>query len=117
MSERTVTMLGAVPIPVGHQVECVLFARDVGVFSKDLQIQANEPLIQDLDTGVYYGREWHFARSGSGADYHQPRLPHAPAEAIVAERFVGRVTRCIVWCHGITQHQHAGTTLVLEVEG
>lgn len=113
MSERTFVMLGVVAIPVGNQVECFVLTRDNGVFTKDIAPVPNEPLVRDLQTGIYYGRLWHLAPGTA------PRMqtPHTadPAPGVgVAERFTGRVKACFVLSEGATQHQHTETTLVIE---
>jgi hypothetical protein len=112
-ADRVLTMLGAIAIPIGHPVECFVLSRDLGVFQKDVQPVPSEPLVRDLQTGVYYGRHWHFS-PGPGAATGTPRTSD-PAEGVgVVERFTGRVKACLVSTDGVTQHQHAETTLVID---
>lgn len=112
--DRTFTMLGAMPIPVGHRVECFILCRDAGIFTKDIQPVLDEPLVRDLETGIYYGRLWQFA-PGIIASTGTPRTSDPAPDVTVAARFTGRVKACLVLTAGVTQHQHAETTLVIDV--
>lgn len=112
-TDRTITMLGAIAIPVGHPVECFILSRDRGIFSKDIGPVPSEPLVRDLQTGIYYGRHWHFS-PGAGTAVGTPRTSDPAKDVGIAERFTGRVKMCLVMTDGITQHQHAETTLVID---
>ena len=113
-TDRTFTMLGAMPIPVGHPVECFILARDNGIFKKDIAAVPDEPLVRDLETGIYYGRLWQFA-PGISAPTGTPRTTDPAPDVAVVERFTGRVKACLVLTAGATQHQHAETTLVIDI--
>lgn len=117
MSQRAFALLGGIAIPVGHRVEVLVLTRDVGVFSKDIRPDPAEPLVRDLDTGVYYGRHWQFRMAEPSMRTLTVRLPQPPDDVVVAERVVGRVVTCIVWTDGQTEKFHAATTLVVELEG
>lgn len=119
MSTRTVTVFGAVAIPTGHRVEVYVLTRDLGILSRDIRPDPDEPLVRDLDTGVYYGRHWQFAEVEASPTRRalSARRPEPPPGVAVAERFTGRVTTCVVWSDGMTQHQHTVTTLTVELEG
>ncbi|MFO0682586.1 MAG: hypothetical protein U0234_11070 [Sandaracinus sp.] len=116
MSTRSIGLFGCVAIPVGHRVEVYVLTRDQGIFSTDVRPDPREPLVRDLDTGVYYGRGWHFGTVGDGVGTLAPRVPHPPKGVTVAERFSGRVTNCIVWTDGQTEKYHAATTLEIELD-
>jgi hypothetical protein len=113
-SDRTFVILGVVAVPVGHRVEVTVFTRDVGVVRVDLVPQPQEPLVRDLDTGVAYGRIFHFShQEGVQPDVTLPLEARTDLE--VAERVVGRVVACRVISGGRREAWHQ-TTLVIAPE-
>jgi hypothetical protein len=109
-TDRAFVMRGTIAIPIGHAVECFILSRDIGTFSKDIKAYPDEPLLRDLQTGIYYGRPWHLA-PGELKPQSIPRTTD-PAEGVaVVERFAGRVKVCIVTTDG----DHAQTTLVIDM--
>lgn len=113
---RTVVLLGAMPIPVGHRVDVHVLARDVGVFGTDIQPVPDEPLVRDLDTGIWYGRAWHVA-PGAGASIREARSPSPAAGVHVVEQYRAVVRACVVVSEGISREQAVATTLHLEIGG
>lgn len=109
--DRTFTIAGTVPIPVGHRVEVVVFERDVGTFVAEWQPAPQQPLVRDLDTGIVFGRPFHFTSDTMfGESDVAPLEPLATLRTF--DRVVGRVLVCRVLeieSHG-TWHQ---TTLVV----
>lgn len=109
---RTFVVYGQCPVPVGHRVEVTIFSRDEGLLRKQLTPQLHVPLVRDLDTGVAYGRAWHFARTWDGTD----GLPLEPRDDLVVhERIVGRVLACRVLFPEMSEHREE-TTLVVAPE-
>ena len=110
---NTVVLLGAMPIPVGHQVEVFILSKDVAVIGTDIQPVPDEPMVHDLDTGVWYGRMWHVA-PGPGAGIGQPRLPSLAPGVQVAQQFRAVVRQCVVVSEGYAREQAVNTTLHLD---
>lgn len=116
MTTRSFVMLGAMPIPVGHRVEVYILTRDVGVFGTDIQVQGDEPLVRDLDTGIYYGRTWQLKTAvPTPATFRAPRVGQ-PADGVgIVEKLEGRITECLVLSDGLHDKQAAVTTLVVDL--
>ena len=84
-------------VPVGHEVEVRFFKRpkrsgwDGSV--KDLAGEPvlDEAVVRDRDTGVLFGRDWHFQL---GLD--SPREDDACSELVLVEQLEGRVSNCQV---------------------
>ena len=52
--------------------------------------EVHDPMVRDLDTGVVYGRGWHFTPDD---DMPATEIPHeVRADLTVVERVLGRVT-------------------------
>lgn len=118
MSQRVFVLLGAMPIPVGHRVEVYILSRDVGVFGTDIQPQPDEPLVRDLETGVYYGRTWQMKPLTHGALSITAPRSSEPADGVaVVETMQGRVAACLVLSDGVHDKQAAQTTLAIELAG
>jgi hypothetical protein len=118
MAHRTFVLLGAMPIPVGHRVEVYILTKDTGVFSTNIEPVPDEPLVRDVDTGIYYGRTWQFRVAEGNATMGSITLPrtHQPGEHVsVAEKLEGRVAECRVLSEGIHDKQCAATTVVVDV--
>lgn len=118
MAHRTFVLLGAMPIPVGHRVEVYILTRDTGVFSTHVEAVPDEPLVRDVDTGIYYGRTWQFrVADGSTAlsSITKARTSEPAEHVTVAEKLEGRIAECRVLSDGLHDKQAAATTLVVEV--
>lgn len=116
MNQRTIVIQGQLPVPVGHAVDVTWFMLRTGVFSGAMTREEYKPLVCDLNTGVVYGRQFHFTADEDMRADLVPTLPRNDLQ--VAERIIARVlaTR-IFW--GRLPDQGSGdwvTTLVVAVE-
>lgn len=94
-----------------------MLSRDVGVFGKDIQTQLKEPLVQDLDTGIYYGRLWHCRMAVPGTvQFDDARVPQPADGVAIVESYDGRVVQCLVLSDGFLDKQGTQTSLVVELE-
>ena len=117
MARHTFVLLGSMPIPVGHRVQVHILSRDMGVFSKDIQAQLKEPLVRDLDTGIYYGRLWHCRPTvPSAIGFDEPRSPQPADGVAIAETFDGRIVECVVLSENFLDKQGTQTTLVVDID-
>lgn len=118
MATQMLNMLGAMPIPIGHRVEIYTLSRDVGVFTTDVQPAPDEQLVQDLETGVFYGRTWHFQKAPYDGllEYRAPRTDQPPAHVAVLDKVRGRILECRVLTEGQHRDQSTFTTFVVELE-
>lgn len=102
MSTRRVTLIGAIPIPVGHEVEVTWYEAEVlkvALFGSDTRetrsIEA--PVVVDQTTGIRYAMLEHFAHAGSygegkiNLERHDLRTDLEPAD-----RVFGKVVACSI---------------------
>jgi hypothetical protein len=118
MSHRTFVLLGAMPIPVGHRVEVYLLSQEGGFLRPGRQPRPDEPLVRDLETGVDYGRTWHFRAVPTSGVLSSVRCAYGaePAEGVaIEEKLEGCVVACRVLIDGIADKQAATTTLVVAI--
>ena len=118
MDHQTFVLLGAMPIPFGHRVEVYLLSREGGFLQPGRQSRPSEPLVRDLETGVYYGRTWHFRARPTPGALNTVQRAHAsePAESVAIEqKLEGRVVECRVLSDGVADKQAATTTLVVAI--
>lgn len=124
-SSRTVTLIHAVPIPVGHKVEVTYYvavSESLSIFgaTKTSKKQLGSPRVRDLDTGIVYGHWLHHSDGGAifNGKINVPSLD-LRSDAKVSERFKGTVKACQVTAvsFGKTGHDfvHLETHLVVEV--
>lgn len=89
----TVDICGFVPISVGDRVEVRIYLKPT--LSGKLKPSVREPLVIDLDTGVVYGRPWHFRDPGQEGMFRPLAFQTDPrAELVIHEQFIGRVMAC-----------------------
>lgn len=94
-----VNLVAAVPLPVGRRVSVRWYRKKSKglVYGEDIETHPNEPLIEDLETGVVYAFDWLYDAT-SGADNRAPYDFHdAFSKGVEEERaVVGRVAACRV---------------------
>ena len=110
---QSYTLAFAAAVPVGHRVELLFYAEGD-------EVNAHEPLLRDLDTGVVYATGWHYeARSAARAESRfgeVKRYPEALRTGLVeAGRAVGRVLSCRVLT--VREGVQTALRLALEAEG
>ncbi|UJR79702.1 hypothetical protein [Sandaracinus amylolyticus] len=110
-SDRTFVLGGVIALPVGRRVEVTIFAREEGVFSVAKVPQSDEPLVRDLDTGVVYGRSWHF-QDEQATRWNALISMSVRDDLEVAERVVGRVIACRVLSEGYSDPWQQTTIVV-----
>lgn len=98
---RTVTVIGAVPIPLGHRIEVTWYERDKspGFFGGGAPTveRLDHPRIQDLDTGIVYLDAQLAHRlhpHGFQPGKVNTRAVGVPDDLRPAEVLVGKVTLC-----------------------
>jgi len=91
-TDRFFSTAGIVAIPTGHRVEVTVFA--LKGFWGAPKPRPYDPLIKNLETGVVYGRTWHFTDENPSAD----QVPfEVRRDLVVAELVVGRVRACRIF--------------------
>lgn len=94
---RTIRLLQLALIPVGHDVEVRFFRRpkrsawDGSVKDVAGEEVRDEAVVRDRDTGVLFGRDWHFQLA-----LDSPREADACRELVLTETLEGRVSHCQV---------------------
>jgi hypothetical protein len=110
MAKRTLQFHAYAPIPVGHRVEVTFFGREkLKLFGKgEIEANRDEPMIEDLDSGVVYQAHWH-STNDTGLTSGHAQYPLGVSEDLtVAETVTGRVLQCRV----LAAHGYERTTLV-----
>jgi hypothetical protein len=95
MASRVFHIAAHVAIPVGHRVSITVFADNVGVVRPKMQPVPLQPWVQDLTTGIVYGRSWHYLADVTS---DIARLPLEPRKDLqVVEQIIGvvRATRIV----------------------
>ncbi len=92
-----VRCLFACPVPVGHRVLVRWYLRpDEGVWSDTLERVPEQPIVEDLDTGVRYAPAWMLHTGAPVVGSWMP-IGFDPREDLVADRsLLGRVEACVI---------------------
>ncbi len=102
MSSRRVTLIGAIPIPVGHEVEVTWYEveeRKVALFGSDTTEtkSISAPIVVDQSTGIRYSMYEHFAHAGGYGEGKVNLERHAlRTDLTPVERLFGRVIACSI---------------------
>ena len=118
-TERTITVVYPVPIPVGHKVKIQFFYKQEGLLKKKKTLQVNHPLILDEDTGIEYGSYWHYKHvmAMSASSYEPEEYPLKIRDDIEAgELITGKVKKCRVLTEAFSDIWKMQTTLTIEAE-
>ena len=94
MERRVVVIPWSVPIPVGHRVDVIILARNIGLFGSKLEPQDRQPIVFDQTTGIWHGYEWQFAMDAHPTDYVY--VPRPREDTQVVERYSGVVAACVI---------------------
>jgi hypothetical protein len=91
VADRLFHVQGVLPIAVGSFLEVTVFGLRTNVFGPPkIEPQPDRALVRDLNTGVVYGRTWHFRNDQT--EKVDDALPFEPrADLLVVERVRGRV--------------------------
>ncbi|WP_437723519.1 hypothetical protein [Sorangium sp. So ce861] len=107
MQPQTYTLQHVAPIPIGHRVELQFFeeAQFAGLFKKDqAQVNVNEPLVRDLDTGVIYASHWHFVERASMTQATLfAKVNTYPPNPLPSLKPAGRVLGRVLACRVLTE--------------
>jgi hypothetical protein len=117
-----VNVVMVLPLPIGRRVAVRWYRRTSKglIYGQDVETRPNEPLIEDLETGVVYAFDWLFDAT-SGADSNRDPLTFSDgfASGVEEERaVVGRITACRVFTIivGGSRERTQQTELTLEPE-
>jgi hypothetical protein len=118
-TERNITVVYPVPIPIGHNVKIQFFYMKEGILKKKKTLQVYQPLITDCDTGVEYGSYWHYKKvmAMSASSYEPEEYPLKIRDDIEpGELISGKVKKCRVLTEAFADIWKMQTTLTIEAE-
>ena len=96
-----VNIVTVLPLPVGRRVSVRWYRKKSKglIYGEDIESHPNEPLIEDLETGVVYAFDWLYdATSGKDARRDPYSFNDAFIHGVEEERAViGRVAACRVF--------------------
>jgi hypothetical protein len=116
-TEKTITVVYPVPIPIGHRVKVQFFYQSEGILKKKQTLQVHTPLIIDDDTGIEYGCYWHYKKvmAMSASSYYPDEYPLNIRDDIKAGELIsGTVKRCRVLTEAFSDIWKMQTTLIIE---
>jgi len=96
-----VNLVTAIPLPVGRRVSVRWYRRKSKglIYGEDVETHPNEPLIEDLETGIVYAFDWQYAAT-AGKDGNRDPYSFSDGfdKGVEEERAVtGRVAACRIF--------------------
>lgn len=118
-TQKTITVVYPVPIPIGHRVKVQFFNKKEGILKKKSVLQVNHPLIIDEDTGIEYGSYWHYKKvmTMSAISSEPDVYPMEVRDDLeTGETITGRIKKCRVLTEAFSDIWKVQTSLIIEAE-